>query len=112
MKRNSLTIITANRLTDGAVLYLGPAGDWSERLDGSWLAESREDEERGLALGLQAEADLIVVGAYATAVERLGDRLAPVSQRERIRANGPTVPADAAEMAEPRTPQKTARRAA
>ena len=88
MKRNSLTIITANRLTDGAVLYLGPA------------------------LGLQAEADLIVVGAYAMAVERLGDRLAPVSQRERICANGPTVPADAAEMAEPRTPQKTARRAA
>lgn len=81
-----MKVITANRLTDGRVIYRTPDGQWSpdfaeaERLDPG-IAEAR------LA---QAEAEFgIAVGPYLIEVE--ADR--PGGQkwrRESIRLSGPT----------------------
>ena len=60
-------VVTANRLGDGAVVYLTAAGDWSV-----WLKEASavpdQDADRLMA---EAEADVAarrVVGPYAMAV--------------------------------------------
>jgi len=83
-------VLTANRLDDGAVVYRSAAGDWVARLADAAVAE---DEAAATALLAAGEADLargLVVGPYLIAVAR-GAAPAPVTQRERIRAAGPTV---------------------
>ena len=40
-------VVTANRLTDGIVVYLAPDGSWTEDLDRARLAET-EEETKGL----------------------------------------------------------------
>ena len=90
----ALRIITANRLGDGFVVYRAPGGRWTERLAEAEAADSDAAEARLLAAAEQAVAARLVVGPYAVAVERDGDTLKPLSQRERIRAQGPTVRLD------------------
>lgn len=83
-------IMTANRLRDGRIVYLGKNG-WVENLADALIAETPEDEAR---LDTIAQSDVrgrIVVGAYL-AQARKGDRgPEPLSERERIRATGPSV---------------------
>ncbi len=85
-------VVTANRLGDGAVVYRTADGGWSVRLeDAEDVAREAEAEE----LVAKTAADVAacrVVEPYALAVERTGTGLRPLSQRERIRARGPTVP--------------------
>ncbi|UUX49907.1 DUF2849 domain-containing protein [Nisaea acidiphila] len=87
-------VMTANRLGDGAVVYLAEDDDWVLSLDAAEIAESEEEairlEERaGLAMKQQK-----VVGPYLFAVSVTGEYVAPISQREIIRAAGPTVGTD------------------
>ncbi|HJO98001.1 MAG: DUF2849 domain-containing protein [Rhodospirillales bacterium] len=85
-------IVTANRLHDGAVVYQTADGGWSLRLgDAHDVTKETEAEE----LIANTEADVAacrVVEPYAMTVEKAARGLKPVSQRERIRARGPTVP--------------------
>ena len=81
-----MKVLTANRLADGAVLYLADSG-WTTRLE----AAVRLDEEAAPAALLRAEAQgTIVVGPYLVDADAAGvigrERL-----RETIRAAGPTV---------------------
>jgi sulfite reductase (NADPH) hemoprotein beta-component len=108
MTPQKLKIVTANRLGDGAVVYLDADGDWSARLGNGWVALDQDDETALLARAAQAEADLLIVGAYSMEVARLGDGLAPTSQRERIRSAGPTVAAGEVPAALPATPRRSA----
>ena len=108
MKPHKLKIVTANRLGDGAVVYLDADGGWSERLDNGWVALDQDEEAALLARAAQAEADLLIVGAYAMEVARLDDGLAPTSQRERIRSAGPTVAAGEVPAAIPAAPRRAA----
>ena len=86
----TLHLLTANRLSDGAVVYLEPSGGWSH------------DIQRGLAVSsiktaaLEATGQLgvdnnVVVAPYLIEIEVSGGRHTPVRGRENIRANGPTV---------------------
>jgi hypothetical protein len=79
-------------LGDGAVVYRTADGRWSARLgDAEDVADEAEAEE----LMAKTAADVAarrVVEPYAMAVERAASGLTPLSQRERIRAAGPTVP--------------------
>ena len=87
-------VMTANRLQDGAVVYLANGGTWSERFTDARIAAT-EAEER--ALESRATADeraLLVVETYLFDVAPKPDGPAPLSQRERIRATGPTVGTD------------------
>ncbi|ABC22732.1 DUF2849 domain-containing protein [Rhodospirillum rubrum] len=85
----SAEVITANRLTDGKVVYRRGDGGWSAD-----LAEALTLSGEALAAELdraRAEPDTAVVGIYSHALEG-GE---PAHLRERIRAQGPTVQAGA-----------------
>lgn len=95
-------IVTANRLADGAVVYRGADGRWTTRLA---AALGAADETAAKALLEAAQADVaaqIVVGAYLFEVEGEPGGWVPTSWRERIRAEGPTIPHDFTPEAEPR----------
>jgi hypothetical protein len=83
-------IMTANRLRDGRIVYLGAVG-WSERFTDASVAETPEQEA---AFEARAQADVkarIVVGAYLAPMANDADGPRPLTQRERIRAAGPSV---------------------
>ncbi len=84
-------IVTANRLIDGAVVYLTDSDSWSEMIADACLAT----DETGKAALLDAAArDLKnrkIVGPYAMTAEDSPLGPVPLTQRERIRAAGPTV---------------------
>ncbi len=86
-------IVTANRLDDGLVVYLNGAG-WSERIEDARIAG-----DDAAADGLLAEAEgpgqeIRVIGPYLIEVAREDAAPRPVSYREAIRAQGPTVRTD------------------
>jgi len=88
----TMTIVTANRLIEGDVVYLAAGGSWCPAIDTAIVARSQEEAEGLLAIAAEAEARQLVVGAYAIQVaEGEGARLVPVRNKEWIRAFGPTV---------------------
>ena len=90
-------ILTANRLSDGAVVYRTAEGGWAERLTAAQIVD---DVPRAEAEGKQAQDARIVVGAYLMDVKGDGAALAPVKMREIIRAAGPSVRPDLGKQAE------------
>jgi hypothetical protein len=82
-------VITANRLTDGAVVYRTADRRWTPNLHQAAVATTAAAAADMLAA---ANADdLEAVGAYAAPVERKADgSLQPANLRERIRLAGPT----------------------
>jgi hypothetical protein len=89
-------VLTANRLTDGEVVYLAPDGAWVERIDGALVLATAADGEAALAKGVEAERNQVLVHAYLFDVTP--DRR-PVKMREIIRAAGPTVRRDLGKQA-------------
>jgi hypothetical protein len=80
------SVVTANRLVDGIVVYLAPDGSWTEQIDRARIAET-EDEVK--ALEEQAAADVKarqVVAVYPMDVAVNGGTVDPLSVREKIRA--------------------------
>lgn len=78
--------ITANRLTDGRVIYRTPEHGWSTELTAAWRLEG-EAAERAL-LEAEAEGD-VIVGPYLIELGEAG----PAGKkriRESIRLTGPT----------------------
>jgi len=83
-------VVTANRVTDGAVVYRGPDGGWTTKLDAAAVAT---DATRARAMIAEATADdLRAVGPYIAPVELTdkGERR-PGNLRELIRLSGPTI---------------------
>ena len=79
-------VVTANRLTDGIVVYLAASGGWTEELARARVAGSEDETKQ-----LEAEADKAVKAREVVSVypmEVTMDDGAPValSVRERIRA--------------------------
>jgi hypothetical protein len=91
-----LQVASANRLADGAVVFLDDAGQWTERLDCAALARDKRASELLLAHAL-AES-FTVVDPFLVAVSEDEDgTLEPLSLREKIRVSGLTFQAIAAE---------------
>ena len=87
-------VMTANRLGDGAVVYLAEDNDWVLALD---AAEVADGDDAAAALEARAAASAArqeVVSTYLFTVSVSESGIAPVSQREIIRAAGPTVGTD------------------
>ena len=84
-----LQVVTANRLRDGAVVYLEGDGGWSGDVERGATGGGHE-AERLLGQGQAAEARQLVVGPYLIDVEEREGGIRPVRLRERIRAFGPT----------------------
>jgi sulfite reductase (NADPH) hemoprotein beta-component len=86
-----MQVITANRLADGAVVYMTEAGSWSRDIvDGRAFEKSAAADE--LARAEKSVTDCVVVAPYAIDVDVTGERIHAVRYREQIRALGPTVP--------------------
>jgi uncharacterized protein DUF2849 len=79
-------VVTANRLTDGVVVYLAAGGEWTEEIANARVAD---DEAETKALEAEAEAaarDRVVVSVYPMPVALKDGAIDPLSVRERIRA--------------------------
>jgi len=80
------SVITANRLVDGIVVYLAPDGSWTEDLNRAWLAESEEETKRLEEIANEAVKERKVVAVYPMDVAVESGELHPLSVREKIRA--------------------------
>jgi hypothetical protein len=86
----TLQIVTANRLADGRVVYLGEGERWIETLRGSRIAHSEDEAKSLLAIGEDAAKQRAVVAPYLIDVVVEDGRVWPVRYREVLRAVGPS----------------------
>ncbi len=83
-------VVTANRLSDGAVVFrMAPAG-WSTALSDAALHDADAAPD-ALKAGEGDVARNLVVGTYLVEVAGGPEGPRPVAFRERIRARGPTI---------------------
>ena len=92
--------VTANRLLDGEVVYFTDGGSWSEHFKDAAVVRSKGDGEAMLQRAMPSVEALEVIGPYLFEVREAGSGTAPVSVRENIRMNGPTVRLDLGKQAE------------
>jgi Protein of unknown function (DUF2849) len=89
-----LSVLTANRLRDGIVVFLDFEGAWGEVLAEAAVAHS-PDEIRALQDRGDYDASRnLVVDPNLVEVRVTNDGLVPVRYRERVRAAGPSILAD------------------
>lgn len=84
-------VLTANRLSDGIVVFLTATSAWSEKIDEAVLAREPLAAAALQKRGVEFEETNLVTGAYLIEAERQGAAITPTHVRERIRACGPTV---------------------
>lgn len=85
------SVLTANRLSDGVVVFLDFEGAWNENLAEAVVAHS-PDETRALEdRGAYDAARNLVVEPYLIEVREADGRLTPIRYRERVRAAGPSM---------------------
>ncbi len=82
-------MVTANTLSDGAVVYMAKEKHWTSTIDDGW-AVPIEDADTLLEAASSGVDQQIVVGPYLIDVNIDGDRIEPARYREQIRAAGPT----------------------
>jgi hypothetical protein len=95
----TIQIVTANRLDDGAVVYLADEGGWSDGISGGRLAEGKEEGAALLAAAERAVAERKVVDPYLIDVVVEDETPRAVRFKERIRASGPPVRPDLGKQA-------------
>jgi len=93
-------IVSANRLTDGAIVFLRADDGWSSSLDEAWFVEDETALAAALARAQTDAKDNAVVAIEAFEVRRTEKGVVPERLRDRIRVNGPTIAAGC----EPHTP--------
>jgi len=80
-------VVTANLLVSGKIIYLNANSGWHDDIKDATVAAGDEVEEL-LARAQRDVAANQVVDAYAIEITGAHE---PISARERIRANGPSV---------------------
>jgi len=90
-------VITANRLSDGAVVHRTKSGQWTADLASAQILWSASEAQAALKAAQQE--GLEAVGAYAAPIDASARAAQPGNLREFIRASGPTfrLPSDAPE---------------
>ena len=84
-------VITANRLRDGVVVFVGPGLQWVERLPEAEVYTALDTAAAALQAAQKDEAANLVLDIYAIDVADRQGELKPIKLREAIRAQGPTV---------------------
>jgi hypothetical protein len=84
-------VVTANRLIDGVVIFVGPGRHWVTDIAEAECFADGPDLDAALAFGAEEVAARKLVDPYAVDVTIENGRPVPVRLRERIRAEGPTV---------------------
>ena len=92
-------VITANRLTDGVVVFQTIDECWTEDFNRAAVLPDPEATATALIRAKQDETNNIVVEPYAIVVEERNGHLAPKALREAIRATGPTIRRDLGKQA-------------
>ena len=105
MSRSSeISVLTANRLDDGIVVFLDFEGAWSETLAEAVIARS-PDEVRALQdRGTYDAARNIVVEPYLVEVRETAGGIVPIRYRERVRVAGPSILEDVPGYVAPSSP--------
>lgn len=90
-------IITANRLRDGAVVYLSTTGAWIETAAVAAIATGPKEQERLLLQAANSVTTCLVVDPLAIDITGPSAPI-PARLREKIRSKGPTVRPDLARL--------------
>ena len=112
MSKNAakLSVLTANRLGDGTIVYLDFEGAWNENIAEAAVANS-PDEVRALEdRGAYDSAHNLVVEPYLIEIREVAGRIEPIRYRERVRAGGPTILHDVPGYAAPNASLRQAHR--
>ena len=95
-----LQVLTANMLRGGDVVYMTAAGSWSLCLADAAIYETPEAMAPAEAIAQQSVEANEVVNPYGFGVVVEAGETVPMSQRERIRAKGPTIREDLGKQAQ------------
>ena len=80
------SVVTANRLRDGIVVYLASDGSWTEEIGRARIAENENEVAALEAQAAEAVKARVVVAVYPMDVTLHDGAVDPLSVRERIRA--------------------------
>ncbi len=83
-------VITANRLSDGTVIYYTGAQNWSSWIADAFVCDSEEDTAALLESASSTKTFCDIVDPYSIEVYREAQTIKPVRYREAIRARGPS----------------------
>jgi hypothetical protein len=95
------SVLTANRLGDGAVVFLDGDGAWTETISAAAIARTPEAARALEARGAHDAARNLVVDFYLVEVREAADGPTPVRMRERVRVAGPSILGDVPGYASP-----------
>ena len=84
------SMIIANRLNDGLVVFFVAAGEWTHDIEAGALIGGAEESEALLRAAKADEADCLVVDPNVIDVDVTQGRRRPTAIREAIRAFGPS----------------------
>jgi hypothetical protein len=90
-------MIIANRLRDGAVVFLASNESWEPAIGAGAVVDTEADATRLLAVAKRHEGECRVVDPQLIDVEVKDGKPRPTAIREAIRAFGPTVRTDLTE---------------
>jgi hypothetical protein len=102
-KTSEISVLTANRLGDGVVVFLDYEGAWSENLSEAVVARSPDEARQLEARGTHDAAHNIVVEPYLVEVRAAAGALVPIRYRERVRVAGPSILDDVPGYVAPRS---------
>jgi hypothetical protein len=90
-------MIIANRLRDGAVVFLAPGERWEPSIAAGAVIDAEAEATRLMAVAKRHEGECQVIDPQLIDVEVKDGKLRPTAIREAIRAFGPTVRTDLTE---------------
>jgi hypothetical protein len=96
-----ISVLTANRLGDGIVVFLDTDGAWVDGIESAAVARSPEESKALEAHGARDAARNLVVEPYLAEVREIGGQLVPIRARERVRVDGPSILGDVPGYASP-----------
>src|ERR1700739_2937594 len=92
------SIVAANRLRDGQVVWFAPEGRWVEDIASAEVFDNGVIEEASARARI-FEEQRVVLDVYGVELDSAHPRPVPVTERERIRAAGPSVRPDLGQQA-------------
>ena len=90
-KTPQISVLTANRLGDGIVVFLDFEGAWNEDIAAAVVARSPDEVKALEDRGTYDAARNVVVEPYLVEVREGGGGLIPIRYRERVRVSGPSI---------------------
>jgi len=96
-----ISVLTANRLGDGIVVFLDFEGAWNEDLEQAIVARSPDEVKALEDRGAWDAVHNLVVEPYLVEVREEGGRPVPIRYRERVRVAGPSILGDVPGYVEP-----------